>query len=333
MSEGSAPLVFVDSSAVIGQQCQFANAALTGLRMLGQQGVIKLLTTDVVVVEIKRWIRRQADTKAKELERLRRSLVQASIADPHICAANIETAWIKALDDFLDEAGFEVMCTLDIPLRAVFPQWEQQTPPFSLGKTREFPDAFSLAALRLRCSEPVTIVSMDGDFAGIPGCAHEKELQRYVSELVEKNASYDHAKVIGMIQDVLDVHRSQLLGEFSWIRFDIRAESAVDVTATGVSIDIGGITVLSAPPSVSARVMVTVSYILEAQYESASIESPDPFVRESSPRCVDLEVEVSFEFDSGRACYPRVCFAYFEEPIMLEPSDSIQPVRRQRRRG
>ncbi|MBJ7318605.1 MAG: DUF4935 domain-containing protein [Brevundimonas sp.] len=138
------------------------NRALTLLRDHIRAHRIILHTTDITLLEIKRQIRERVEAQVRAMDAAEKDFVQWRKASP----ANGPTAPIRMEAEALAADMFGQMtrflthdCSavghnaLDLDPRQIFEKYFSRQPPFHGENSKEFPDAFALAALTQWCAE------------------------------------------------------------------------------------------------------------------------------------------------------------------------------------
>jgi hypothetical protein len=160
--------VFIDTQAFRKARFDWSGRSLSRLVELARQDQLRLLVTDVTVREVKSQLREVfAEAKvsltkhAGLLQQLGASLAVDRVRDESTAVGILEAAF----DQFLQHTR-----TINIPLisdlTGVLDDYFAQRPPFSTKKKSEFPDAISIASVRLWCEQnraTAYIVSEDGD--------------------------------------------------------------------------------------------------------------------------------------------------------------------------
>ncbi|WP_137170409.1 PIN domain-containing protein [Marinomonas sp. FW-1] len=193
------PRVFLDTEVFDSNHYNFNSRDLKQLKALAENLSVELLLTDVVVYEVHKHLRRRASELANDAQKLCKKFnnvdpegVGAELQKESYSAEHVYNLLEKNFEDFLDSCHAEVISVEDVSSREVFSLYFQEQSPFSImgKKKNEFPDAFTLLALRDFSRErnvEISVVSNDGDPVGF--CAQEENLIHYSSlrEFYEKS--------------------------------------------------------------------------------------------------------------------------------------------------
>jgi hypothetical protein len=160
--------VFIDTQAFRKARFDWSGRWLSRLVELARKGQLRLLVTDVTVREVKSQLREvltEANASLTKhaglLQQLGASLAVDRVRDESTAIGTLEAAF----DQFLqDSKAINIPSISDVT--DVLDDYFAQRPPFSTKKKSEFPDAISIASVRLWCkqnSATAYIVSEDGD--------------------------------------------------------------------------------------------------------------------------------------------------------------------------
>jgi len=160
--------VFIDTQAFRKARFDWSGRLLSRLVELAREGQLRLLVTDVTVREVKSQLREvlaEANASLTKhaglLQQLGASLAVDRVRDESTALGTLEAAF----DQFLqDSKAINIPSISDVT--DVLDDYFAQRPPFSTKKKSEFPDAISIASVRLWCkqkSATAYIVSEDGD--------------------------------------------------------------------------------------------------------------------------------------------------------------------------
>ena len=177
--------VFIDTQALRKARFDWDGRSLKKLTEFAKQGQLRLLTTDVTIGEIKSQLREllieansALDKHSGILRQLGASAIMDSVRDQATALRTLEAAF----EEFLQQVK-----AINVPLipdiRGVLDDYFTRQPPFSNKKKAEFPDAISVASLRLWCQQggrTAYIVSEDSDMRG---CCSEAGPLFYVASL------------------------------------------------------------------------------------------------------------------------------------------------------
>ncbi|KJZ16029.1 hypothetical protein TW85_03945 [Marinomonas sp. S3726] len=193
------PRVFLDTEVFDSNQYNFNSRDLKQLKSLSENLSIELLLTDVVVDEVHRHLRRRANELASDAHRLSKKFINV---DPEGAGTELQTDRYSAdnvykllernFEGYLDACNAEVIDVESVSSREVFSLYFNEQSPFSsTGKKKnEFPDAFTLLALRNFSRErnvEISVISNDGDPIGF--CDQEENLTHFsnLKEFYEKS--------------------------------------------------------------------------------------------------------------------------------------------------
>jgi hypothetical protein len=160
--------VFIDTQAFRKTRFDWSGRSLSRLVELTRQGKLRLLVTDVTAREVKSQLREvlaEANASLSKhsvlLQQLGASSAIDRVRDQSTALSSLEAAF----DQFLQHTR-----VINIPLISdligVLDDYFARRPPFSTKKKSEFPDAISIASVRLWCEQnraTAYIVSEDGD--------------------------------------------------------------------------------------------------------------------------------------------------------------------------
>jgi|ERR1700730_873037 len=160
--------VFIDTQAFRRARFDWSGRSLSRLVELAQQGHLRLLVSDVTTREVKSQLRvllAEANASLSKHSGLLQQLGVSSAIDRVRDQSTALSTLEAAFDQFLQDTR-----AINIPLisnlTGVLDDYFAQRPPFSTKKKSEFPDAISIASLRLWCEQnraAAYIVSEDGD--------------------------------------------------------------------------------------------------------------------------------------------------------------------------
>jgi hypothetical protein len=193
------PRVFLDTEVFDSNQYNFNSRDLKQLKTLAESLSVELLLTDVVVDEVRKHLRNRANLLAKETQKICKQFnnidpegVGVELQKDSYSADHVYSLLCKNFNDFLDSCNAEVVSVENVNSKEVFDLYFHERSPFSSSgkKKNEFPDAFTLLALRDYSQEhniEISIVSNDGDPIGF--CAQENNLTHYsnLKEFYEKS--------------------------------------------------------------------------------------------------------------------------------------------------
>lgn len=160
--------VFIDTQAFRRARFDWNGRSLSKLVEFAKQGQLRLLVTDVTVGEVKSQIQEllaEANSSIIKhsgiLEQLGASVAIDRVRDQVTALGTLEAAF----DEFLKRTN-AVSVPLISDVKGVLADYFARRPPFSAKKKAEFPDAISIASVRLWCQQnrsTAYIVSEDPD--------------------------------------------------------------------------------------------------------------------------------------------------------------------------
>jgi hypothetical protein len=169
--------VFIDTEALRRARFDWTGRTLSKLVDLAKRGHLLLLTTDVVIGEVRSQLREILSDALASIQKHETVLTQIGAAKALTSLANTDTA-IAALDlafeTFLKDTK-SITVPLSVDLSGLFQDYFAHRPPFSKKKKSEFPDAVTIASLRAWCEKrnaSAYIVSGDPDLkecCSVPG--------------------------------------------------------------------------------------------------------------------------------------------------------------------
>jgi hypothetical protein len=177
-------IVFIDTEVFVNKGLNFNDRALDAIRVLGEIGKINLVTTTIIKKEVERKIKENLESAFRALKRFRRKdagiLKHSEIDGIKALFGNIDLqeALSEALNEYHEFIRISSTETLDldkVAIEEVFDLYFSESPPFSIGKKNEFPDAFSLKSLLSYLNgESAYVISNDQDLVSF--CVSEKNL-------------------------------------------------------------------------------------------------------------------------------------------------------------
>jgi PIN domain-containing protein len=193
--------VFLDTEVYRAASFDWTRDNFSSLRERVARGSIELVTTEVVVREMKRGIRALLNEFDQHVQKVAReaNIVQV-LEDDRVTALRQlaahklqpEKLWASAAA-FLDETSTTVLTMPDTAFRDLFDLYFDGHPPFGggKGKKHEFPDAANLLALQTHArntGRPIYVVSGDGDWSRVcsqhPALIHVKHLSEMLDRAI-----------------------------------------------------------------------------------------------------------------------------------------------------
>src|SRR6516165_3880966 len=160
--------VFIDTQAFRRARVDWSGRSLSRLVELAQQGQLRLIVTGVTTREVRSQLRELLAEANASLSKHRGLLQQLGVSstiervrDQSTALGTLEAAF----DQFLQDTR-AINIPLISDLTAVLDDYFAQRPPFSTKKRSEFPEAISIASVRLWCQQnraTAYIVSEDRD--------------------------------------------------------------------------------------------------------------------------------------------------------------------------
>jgi hypothetical protein len=332
--------VFLDTCVFVSAGFNMESRDLKTLEQLVDNGTLTLVTTDVVVREVHANITLQIKIAESIHAKFRsgdvRILWAVESARPllqRLDANAIEQEVHEAFDDYLRRTKAVVLCTDELKAAPILEAYFAKAAPFGDGeKRKEFPDAFSIAALRDWCAsskeDALALVTGDKGFAAgagdIRGAEHFAELEDLLDQV------YDDARVEFVKRLLLERHAEivkEIKRQFEDLGFYVDDHFEGEVTEVQVKevelgderddFDIVFLDDKAATLSASA----TVRYQAELEYGDENAMSYDgedgtttfwSNIEESVARAetVDVEIEITLDgldpdaFDIERVSLP-----------------------------
>jgi hypothetical protein len=167
--------VFLDTCVFVAEN--YSSTAYQTLIRLGTISAVKLKITDITLREIERQIKEKLDEATKSLNAkggksgVLRNFDAYNELMEKFAAHNVDALaselW-RRVNEQLTEANVEIINASGIPAGPVFDAYFAQLPPFAPGqKSKEFPDAFAIAALKGWCDEngeDLHVITTDATF-------------------------------------------------------------------------------------------------------------------------------------------------------------------------
>jgi hypothetical protein len=167
--------VFLDSSAIIGQNLDFSSPSLARLTGLALAREVSVFTTSIVIAEVEAKLRERIREAQQEFVKLTAKhpvlkivpdeLIQALLTP--IDSEKAEREFVDRYRRFRNDTGTTVIPLELASTSDVFDSYFSKKAPFGIGKKKsEFPDAFNISALERWCRdrrEKMYVVSGDSD--------------------------------------------------------------------------------------------------------------------------------------------------------------------------
>lgn len=244
--------------------------------VLADAGLLRLLTTDITIREVNHCIESDlAKEFVKHQQQYLRFIRKMDLDDEPAAIPESDAAdkLKAAFAEFLQKANALTLSTAKLPAGPVLDAFFELRPPFSEKKRCEFRDAFVSEALRAH-SEPVHVVSQDGDFDKIsPRFTVHKSLADYLS--MHHADTTSSAEVTAKVRAFVEERRDQLMADFLAFDFELEGYERGEYSADAIpeDVEIVSITLISPPPSVVAQVMLDYVYQVDATFPNPKYDS------------------------------------------------------------
>ncbi len=218
--------IFLDTQVFEAVSFNFETTALVSLLEQVDKGNIRLILTDVTVLEVKARIEKTVLAQLELLKKFKREArVLRSSRLPEVKAAldldekNVIGDLQQQFDEFIGRAKAEIVDTSALPAGPVFLKYFANEPPFGSGdKKSEFPDAFVVEALlgwTKKNAEPLFAISGDKPFRA--SCQPHKTLLEFetLSELLDQIlfddavATFIRDQVIERLEDIKNAAKQE----------------------------------------------------------------------------------------------------------------------------
>jgi hypothetical protein len=202
--------VFIDTEALRRARFDWTGRILSKLVELAKQGHLQLLTTDVVIGEVRSQLREILSDAVASIRKHETVLTQIGAVEALTYITNADTtidALNRAFETFLKDTK-SINVPLSADLGALFDDYFARRPPFSNKKKSEFPDAVTIASLRAWCAKhkaSAYVVSGDSDLqeccspsgplfyaASVSDIISQATVSKELHEALEKALSEDH---------------------------------------------------------------------------------------------------------------------------------------------
>jgi PIN domain len=160
--------VFIDTEAFRRARFDWKGRMLSKLVELAKQGHLRLLTTEVVMGEVRSQLREALAEAAASMKKHESVLRQVGAIEALATVTGANTALAalhSAFDAFLKDTN-SINVPLGADLNSLFANYFARRPPFSDKKKSEFPDAITIASLLAWCAKrnsTAYVVSGDPD--------------------------------------------------------------------------------------------------------------------------------------------------------------------------
>jgi hypothetical protein len=203
--------IFIDTCILDAEHYNFASTQLDALVTAAKSKGLKLLLPAPTKLEIMQHVRIMSEEAVAALKCARKEHPflhrMKSLPDRQTmsrAAADLQREVLREYEDFCKSFSVENLDYSGVDLKEVMDWYIQNKPPFgSKGKRKEFPDAFSFAALldyAKRSRETLAIVSADNDFRSacgpFPNIHYFQSLQSLTAALLAEDIHLQAASAL-----------------------------------------------------------------------------------------------------------------------------------------
>ncbi|KNC17462.1 hypothetical protein AC790_00400 [Pantoea sp. RIT-PI-b] len=314
--------VFIDTQCYVKAGLHFEGVAFEAFKELCEKGELALVITSIVEREVKNKIddsikeALQAVNVVQRKARILKSIDGNPIEGffQPIDATSVHESAKKAFSDFLDDSNAKIAQLEGINIDGIFNDYFDGNAPFGDGKKKnEFPDAFSLAAVRNYVQgDGVYVISEDDDLkrfcASNPNChqvdtldklldiynAHENSLSKAITSYILDNKE-------SLNQEIEEIfNRSEAYNASTWDDSELESFSVLsisDLDPSVISID-GNSCIVTIDVAVQFEVTVTGPDFTNGYYDSED----KVVIPMDSTKNVDIEekeflIEIEMDFD------------------------------------
>ncbi|MFY2006996.1 PIN domain-containing protein [Achromobacter xylosoxidans] len=195
--------VYVDTQSFVKANLDFESRTIKAFAQACAEDDLEHLMTTITVREVKKKIEGNIDEGLNSILQFRRKAKILEISTDEVVKgffaqfdkAAVHAGAQKAFEDFLDDSKTTTVDLKAVDAEQVFDMYFNRRAPFGDGKKKsEFPDAFSLLAVRAHIDkQEVYVVSQDED------------LIRFCNE----NEGFIHVDVLEKVLDILNSHESE----------------------------------------------------------------------------------------------------------------------------
>jgi hypothetical protein len=212
--------VFIDTEFFVKAGLDFSSKTLESFKDICSDGELNHITSTIVVREVKRKIGEHIGDAINGVNSFRRKAKILTNSNDEVIKnlfvpfdqKEIERHAIQVFEDFLEGSNTTVVDLSKVDGNEIVEMYFEQTPPFQGGKKKnEFPDAFTLLAVRgaLKGREEIYVVSEDKDL--ITFC---EENPRFIqieslSKLLDLYNSHDDARS-KFIKEYIEEHVEEI---------------------------------------------------------------------------------------------------------------------------
>lgn len=166
--------IFIDTCIFIGQNYNYQSPIFRNLSRLVKTGLAEVYLTNIVVEEVRTNIKKYSEEKIREFDKhsrifriIRKAPYKDFFSEFDKCKSQVFDDLNSQFDHFIDDLNVTILPTSEVSIDVIFQQYFQKKPPFTNDKKKyEFPDAFTLEALKVWCkknNEKMYVVSNDRD--------------------------------------------------------------------------------------------------------------------------------------------------------------------------
>ena len=306
------PRLFLDTEVFIGSSFNFNTRNLLIVKQLASAHAIELVITDIVIEEVIKHMKLKADDLSNTVKRLEKNL-RMIYSDEEIKDLNgpkySSESFFERLKSnfyaFLDICNTTTVYTDNVNSSEVFDLYFKGESPFSSkGKKSEFPDAFTLLALRDYSIEnfcSISIVTTDADPEKF--CDESKELNYFktLDEFISKestsitdNFEY-YNNLISIYWDVISDYIIEDIGYECGYEPDSSSYDIIQVECQ--SVDYVSHTIISIiEPRITLSLEVEASFSVDYEYFSNPFEHPTFGSKDG----IKSNIKLNIEFEIGK---------------------------------
>jgi len=223
---GTGHPISLDTQVFEAASFNFKTATLVSLEQQVEKGTVRLVLTDITVLEVKARIEKTVLKQLEGLKKFKRNarVLRSSRLSKVKAVLDLDEKTVIAdlhqqFEEFIQRTKAEIIDTSALPAGPVLEKYFANKPPFGTGdKKSEFPDAFVVNGLvewTKKNAEPLYVVSGDKPFQN--ACQPQKTLYEYekLSTLLDR---------IIFADAVADFIRDQILKRIDDIKEDAKQE-------------------------------------------------------------------------------------------------------------
>ncbi|WP_248749637.1 PIN domain-containing protein [Pseudomonas sp. MWU15-20650] len=319
--------VFVDTEFFVKAGLDFSSKTLESFKEICGAGELNHLTSTIVVREVKRKIGEHIGDAINGVNAFRRKAKILTNSNDEVIKnlfvpfdqKEIEKHAIQVFDDFLDDSNTTVVDLSKVDGNEIVEMYFDQQPPFQGGKKKnEFPDAFTLLAVRgaLKVREEIYVVSEDKDlitfceenprFIQIESLSklldlynsHDEDRSKFIKEYIEEHEEEIKQTIKSLIEDA-DAYNSSTWEDAEVDEFSILGVGDFDPSI--IHIDDENCQIVC-DVEVNYRVSVTGPDYANGRYDR---EDDVIYTFEDTTQIEDgkleftVEIDLSYEVDDG----------------------------------